>query len=64
MGLLEWLNRIGAEENNKNIITKKEDNELMPHEQEEIDKGNYEPFNFEEEELEEDDYYSEDDDMI
>lgn len=66
MGLLEWLNRIGTEEqeNKKKNTAKKEDNDLMPHEQEEINKGNYEPFNFEEEELEDDDYYSEDDDMI
>ena len=28
---------------------------------EEVKKGNYDPWNFEEEELEEDDYYSEDD---
>ena len=33
---------------------------LMPWEQELVDKGEYEPENFEEEELEEDDYYYED----
>ena len=33
----------------------------MPWEQDEINKGNYEPYQFEEEELEEDDYYYEDD---
>ena len=30
-------------------------------EKEEVKKGNYDPWNFEEEDLEEDDYYSEDD---
>ena len=34
---------------------------LMDHEIDEVQKGNYEPWHFEEEELEEDDYYYEDD---
>lgn len=34
---------------------------LLDHEIDEVQKGNYEPWNFEEEDLEEDDYYSEDD---
>lgn len=34
---------------------------LMDHEIDEVQKGNYEPWQFEEEELEEDDYYYEDD---
>ena len=34
---------------------------LMDRMQEEVDKGNYDSYNFEEEELEEDDYYYEDD---
>lgn len=39
----------------------KKDNNIMPWEQDEENKENYEPHNFEEEELEEDDYYYEDD---
>lgn len=41
--------------------SKNTDSGLMPWEQDEINKGNYEPYQFEEEELEEDDYYYEDD---
>ena len=33
----------------------------MPWEQELVDKGEYEPYHFEEEEMEEDDFYYEDD---
>jgi hypothetical protein len=41
---------------------KKENNEELTKEQkEEIKKGNYDPWNFEEEELEDDDYYFDDD---
>ncbi len=35
--------------------------DTMSWEQDYIDKGNYEPYQFEEEDLEEDDFYSEDD---
>ena len=35
--------------------------DIMPWEQDYIDKGDYEPYQFEEEELEEDDFYNEDD---
>lgn len=38
------------------------DNTLMNWEKEELDKGNYESYNFEEEELEEDDFYYDDED--
>lgn len=42
-----------------NNLTK--NSNLMSWEQKEVDNGNYEPYNFEEEELEEDDYYFDDD---
>lgn len=45
--------------NNKNTKDEKVDY-LMPLEQEEVKKGNYNSWNFEEEELEEDDYYNDD----
>ena len=38
-----------------------EDDFLMPDERELVNKGEYDEYNFEEEELEDDDYYSEDD---
>ena len=43
---------------------KKDDdnNELTKAQKEEIKKGNYDPWNFEEEDLEEDDYYYDDKD--
>ena len=37
------------------------DDSLMDWEQDLVDKGEYEPYNFEEEDMDEDDYYSEDD---
>ena len=37
-------------------------NELSKEQKEEVKKGNYDPWNFEEEELEDDDYHFEDDD--
>ena len=45
------------------IYTEKDLNgyELEDWQKEEVKKGNYGPWNFEEEELEEDDYYNEDD---
>ncbi|MCD8572647.1 MAG: hypothetical protein LRY48_04985 [Bacteroides graminisolvens] len=55
MGLFEWFNKIMAKDKEKT-------GELMPWEQDEVDKGDYESHNFEEEDLEEDDYYSEDED--
>lgn len=57
MGLLSWLMGLSKKED------KNKDNGLMPWEQDEVDKGDYEDYNFEEEEdLEDDDYYSEDED--
>lgn len=38
-----------------------DNNELNEEQKEEIKKGNYDPWNFEEEDLEDDDYYFEDD---
>ena len=37
------------------------DDSLMDWEQDLVDKGEYEPYNFEEEDMDEEDYYSEDD---
>ncbi len=51
---------LGLFSNKKNKKAKRMDY-LMPWEQEEVNKGNYDSWNFEEEELEDDDYYSEDD---
>jgi len=55
----------GLNDNKKKEVENKKDNSslfgLNDNEKKEIEKGNYEPWNFEEEELEEDDYYSEDD---
>lgn len=48
----------GASKDNKKLNN---DFDLTSYEQEEINKGNYEPYQFEEEELEDDDYYFEDD---
>lgn len=48
---------------NNNKIEKNIDNyDLEDWQKELVDDGSYEPYNFEEEELEDDDYYSEDDD--
>ena len=38
-----------------------DNNELTDEQKNEVKKGNYDPWNFEEEDLEEDDYYYEDD---
>ena len=45
---------------NKHNKKEKQTDYLMPWEQEEVKKGNYDPWNFEEEELEDDDYYNDD----
>jgi hypothetical protein len=39
----------------------KDTDSLMDWEKDLVDKGEYEPYNFEEEEMDEEDYYSEDD---
>ena len=44
------------------LLNEKNDNEELSEEQkEEIKKGNYDPWSFEEEDLEDDDYYFDDD---
>lgn len=53
MGLISFLYNLSNNNDNSNGLDSLE--------QEEVNNGNYEPYNFEEEELEEDDYYSEDD---
>ena len=50
---------LGLSDNKKNKADKQPDY-LMPWEQEEVKKGNYDSWNFEEEELEDDDYYNDD----
>lgn len=58
MGLLDLLNIL----NKKQDDDKKQDkHSLFNFEKEEIRRGNYDPWNFEEEDLEDDDYYKEDD---
>ncbi|MBR1376412.1 MAG: hypothetical protein IJ565_01165 [Bacilli bacterium] len=44
-----------------NSKSKNTNSDLMPWEQDLVDKGEYEPYHFEEEEMDEDDYYYEDD---
>lgn len=39
----------------------KENDELTKEQKDEVKKGNYDPWNFEEEDLEDDDYYFDDD---
>jgi hypothetical protein len=46
---------------NKSNTKSSDTDNLMPWEQELVDSGKYEPYNFEEEEMEEDDFYYEDD---
>ena len=58
MGLLDLLNIL----NKKQDDDKKQDKHILFNfEKEEIRRGNYDPWNFEEEDLEDDDYYKEDD---
>lgn len=52
------LKDINTKKNKKNI----DNYDLEDWQKELINDGSYEPYNFEEEELEDDDYYSEDDD--
>ena len=64
MGLFELLFGTDTKEqkNNSEYTDKELDSYgLEDWQKEEVKKGNYDPWNFEEEELEEDDYYSEDD---
>lgn len=43
------------------LLKDKDNEELTEEQKEEIKKGNYDPWNFEEEDLEDDDYYFDDD---
>ena len=57
-GLFSFLNQ----EQDNNYSDKELDNYgLNKNEKEEVKKGNQDPWNFEEEDLEDDDYYNEDD---
>lgn len=63
MGLFELL--FGSDDKKKNqydygLYTYMND-QLDENQKKEVEQGNYDPFNFEEDELENDDYYSEDD---
>ena len=58
-GLFTFMN---DEQNNSNYSDEELDEYgLEDWQKDEVKKGNYDPWNFEEEELEDDDYYSEDD---
>ena len=59
-GLFNFMNE---QQNNNNKYSDKELDiyDLEDWQKKEIKKGNYNPWNFEEDDLEEDDYYSEDD---
>ncbi len=57
----EVIDKIIVSKEKEEKLSKSDDfDELMPWEREEVDSGNYEPFNFEEEDLEDDDYYNDD----
>lgn len=60
-GLFSFMNE--EQEKNNSEYTEEELDAygLEDWQKEEVKKGNYDPWNFEEEDLEEDDYYSEDD---
>ena len=63
-GLFSFMNE--QQNNNNNNNSEYTDEELDNYgledwQKEEVKKGNYDPWNFEEEELEEDDYYYDDD---
>ena len=57
--LIQLLSSLFSEENNNSKNSNS--SSLMPWEKELVDKNVYEPYHFEEEDLEDDDYYSEDD---
>jgi hypothetical protein len=59
-GLFSFMNE-QQKENNKYTDEELDNCGLEDYEKEEVKKGNYDPWNFEEEELDEDDYYYEDD---
>ena len=57
-GLFSFLNQ---EQDNNYSDKELDDYGLNKNEKEEVKKGNQDPWNFEEEDLEDDDYYNEDD---
>ena len=62
MGLITGLLKNIAESNNDNKEKELDKYDLTEEEKEKVKKSEYEPWNFEEEDLEDDDYYFEDDD--
>lgn len=64
MGLLDSLFKNNNEDNNSNYTEEElNDLDLEEWQKELVRKGEYNPENFEEEDLEEDDYYYDDEDM-
>lgn len=61
LGKMLFFGLLGAMFSPSSSKSKSSFDYLMPWEQDLVNKGNYDPWNFEEEELEEDDYYYEDD---
>lgn len=61
MGLITGLLKNISESNNDNKEKELDKYDLTEEEKEKVKKGEYEPWNFEEEDLEDDDYYYEDD---
>lgn len=59
MGLLKFLLAMSMLED-EDKDKKEEDTDLMPWEQDLVDRGEYTPDQFEEEDMDEDDYYYED----
>ena len=59
-GLFSFMNE-QQKDNNEYTYEELDNYGLEDWQKEEVKKGSYDPWNFEEEDLEEDDYYSEDD---
>ena len=60
-GLFSFMNEQQDENNSEYTDEEFDAYGLEDWQKEEVKKGNYDPWNFEEEDLEEDDYYNEDD---
>ncbi|MBO5477176.1 MAG: hypothetical protein J6A15_05425 [Clostridia bacterium] len=60
-GLFSFMNEQQEKNNSEYTDEELDAYGLEDWQKEEVKKGNYDPWNFEEEDLEEDDYYSEDD---
>ena len=63
-GLFSFMNEQSDKDNddNNNNNNNNNNNELTEWQKEEIKKGNYDPWDFEEDDVDDDNYYSEDDD--